>query len=99
MVRSGKPSVALCETISEEVSANVVFAHAMEKDDKLKAEARVTVTPLARKSGTQVVVSPNVKPQGASLSTQHLDTVRNARDDLLTSVLDKRGGSPEVGLF
>jgi elongation factor G len=88
VVRSGKPAVALCETISDNASAEVLFAHAMEKDDKIhevKARARVTVTPLARKSGAQIIAKPTVKPQGASLSTQQLEAVRDAGNDVLVS--------------
>lgn len=88
VLRSGKPAVALCETISKEASAEVLFSHSMEKDDKLhevKARTRVTVTPLPRKTEIEVNAEPLVTPQGATLSPQQLGALREAVDDILAS--------------
>ena len=88
VVRSGKPAVALCETVSNKASAEVLFTHSMEKDNKVqevKARAWVTVTPMPRNSGTEVIADPAIKPKGAKLSTQQLAAVREAAADVLAS--------------
>ncbi|MBK1641553.1 GTP-binding protein [Chromatium okenii] len=70
-VRSGRPAVALRETIRQTATAEGLFApppHPDPRQPDLMARAVVTVTPLPRGSGEQQLVQPRLLPAGAELS-------------------------------
>ncbi|MEN8132964.1 MAG: elongation factor G [Pseudomonadota bacterium] len=88
VVRTGKPSVALCETISRTAIADVLFEHTLELEHQtleVKALARVSVAPLKRKAGIKIVTEPEIKPEGSSLSTQQRQALEEGSRDMLDS--------------
>ncbi len=83
-VRSGKPAVALRETVSRRANAEFLFAPSYEHEQdhvSLKAWVQVSVAPLGRGSGIKIIANPVVKPEGEVLSTvQHEAIEEGARD-------------------
>jgi len=70
-VRSGRPAVAVRETIARAASADALFAPPPLPDGKQPAlMARVTLAlqPLAREEGVRVTVAPKVLPEGSELT-------------------------------
>jgi elongation factor G len=72
-VRSGRPAVAVRETIRRRASADALFAPPPLPDSKhpdLMARVALTVQPLERGAGTTVEVQPRVLPEGAVLTDE-----------------------------
>ena len=72
-VRSGRPAVAVRETIRRAASADAFFTTPPSPDGKhqdLMARVALTVEPLARGAGVRVAVNPRVLPEGAVLSDE-----------------------------
>ena len=72
-VRSGRPAVAVRETIGRAASADAFFAPPPVPDGKhvdLMARVAVAVEPLERGAGVRVEVSPRVSPEGAQLTEE-----------------------------
>jgi elongation factor G len=87
-LRSGRPAVALRETIAGGASAEEDFARALGVDQAqgdLRARTRVSVRPLERRAGVRVLVDPTVLPPGASLSQIQAEAVAAGARDLLGS--------------
>jgi elongation factor G len=71
--RSGRPAVAVRETIGRAASADAFFAPPPVPDGKhpdLMARVALAVEPLARGAGVRVEVSPRVSPEGAQLTEE-----------------------------
>ena len=72
-VRSGRPAVAVRETIGRAASADALFAPPPVPDGKrldLMARAALAVEPLERGAGVRVEVAPRVVPEGADLTEE-----------------------------
>jgi elongation factor G len=86
-VRSGRPAVAVRETIRRAASADAFFTTPPSPDGKhpdLMARVALVIEPLARGAGIRVVVDPRVLPEGAVLT----DEQRRAIESGLRSGLD-----------
>jgi elongation factor G len=71
--RSGRPAVAVRETIGRAASADALFAPPPVPDGKhldLMARAALAVEPLERGAGVRVEVAPRVLPEGADLTEE-----------------------------
>ncbi len=78
-VRSGKPSVALRETVTRKSTAEVTWkpqATSTEKPTETEVRIRATVTPGSRGSGIEIVVQPEIKPAGAQLSALQMEGLK-----------------------
>ena len=87
-VRSGRPAVAVRETIRRTASAEVLFAPPTLSDARqphLLARVAVTVEPLPRGAGQQCVMQPQLLPAGAALSAAQLQAMNHALDSGLAS--------------
>jgi elongation factor G len=72
-VRSGRPAVAVRETINRKAEAEVLHSRPASPDGKqpeLSAWAKVAVAPRARGAGHEILCSPGVRPDGAALSPE-----------------------------
>lgn len=72
-VRTGKPAVALRETITEPARADILFQPPLDptqKTPEMKIRVVVAVSPRKRQAGVTAVVEPTVKPSGHQLSQQ-----------------------------
>ena len=72
-VRSGRPAVAVRETISRSARAEVLHSRPASPDGKqpeLSAWAEVAVAPRPRGEGNQISCSPQLRPEGAQLSLE-----------------------------
>ena len=77
-IRSGKPAVALRETITRSATAECLFQPQLDpkiSEHELKARIAVSVTPLSRGSGTRIVIEPEIKPDGNKLTQPQLDAI------------------------
>ncbi len=78
-VRTGKPAVALHETIALPASAEVLFqppAEATQKGLELKARVLMKVTPLERGSGVTITVKPEIQPPDQQLSPLQSEAIQ-----------------------
>jgi elongation factor G len=79
-VRSGRPAVAVRETITRAASAEALYSRPASPDGKqaeVAAWVRVGVAPRSRGQGNQVDCSPVVRPDGADLSSAQLAGLRD----------------------
>lgn len=79
-VHTGKPAVALRETITKTAEADVLFetplelaSHAMP----LKARVAITASPRARSSGIEISLDPATSSNGHELSPLHSQAIEN----------------------
>ncbi|MBB1093592.1 elongation factor G [Rhodopseudomonas palustris] len=90
-VRSGRPAVAVRETVTRAVTAEALYSRPPSPDGKqaaLTAWVAVAVTPRERSAGNQLTVTPAVRPAGAELkSEQRLALENGARLALATGPL------------
>ncbi|MCP4042463.1 MAG: GTP-binding protein, partial [Gammaproteobacteria bacterium] len=87
-VRSGKPAVAMHETISGPGVAEALFNRVLEVEKKpleLKARARVVVKPRPRGDGLALITAPRVKPEGTELSYLLTEAVAAGIQDILAN--------------
>ncbi|MBK1723293.1 elongation factor G [Thiocystis violacea] len=87
-VRTGRPAVAMRETICQAASADALFAPPPTPDPRqpdLMARAVVTVRPLARGEGEQIEVRPRVLPEGSALSPGQVLAIEQAIGGALMS--------------
>jgi len=87
-IRSGKPAVALRETITRAATAESLFQpHYDPKlhDQELKARVELTVSPLERGSGTRIIMQPEIKPDGHRLNQAQLEGMQEALDTALST--------------
>jgi elongation factor G len=72
-VRSGRPAVALRETITMPASARLLFQPPLEASGKgveMKVGIEIAVTPGERSSGLETLIEPRLLPTGAHLSPE-----------------------------
>ncbi|MEJ2528604.1 MAG: TetM/TetW/TetO/TetS family tetracycline resistance ribosomal protection protein [Gammaproteobacteria bacterium] len=77
-IRSGKPAVALRETITRAATAECLFQPQLDpkvSEHELKARIAVSVTPLPRGTGTRIIIEPEIKPDGNKLTQLQLDAI------------------------
>jgi len=92
-VKSGRPAVALRETVTRQGHADLLFQPPSDQSGKgetMKARVAVTITPLARGSGIRTQVEPGLLPEGSHLSP-------NQRQALEQGVRFSLGGGPLEG--
>jgi elongation factor G len=71
--RTGKPAVALRETVTTDGSAAVLFQpppDPAEKIPEMKAGVEIAVSPRERSTGTKILIEPTIEPEGHDLSPQ-----------------------------
>jgi len=87
-VRTGRPAVALRETITQAASASFLFHPPRDPSHKapeMRARVTVGVNPLARGTGRTVGVEPHVLPPNGSLSELQRQALATAVRDALTT--------------
>jgi elongation factor G len=70
-VRSGRPAVAMRESVSGQATASVLFQPPPDPDEKIeeiKAGVDVTVCANERESGIDIKIEPEIKPEGHTLT-------------------------------
>ena len=83
-VRAGKPAVVTREAITKTATISVLFDRTIDAADggvEMKAGATVTVRPLERGSGVNVVFEPEVLPVEATLSPEQREAVQTGAGD------------------
>lgn len=108
-VRTGRPAVAVRETVRETASAEALFAPPPTPDPRqpdLMARAVVRVMPAERGAGESILVRPRMLPEGSELSeAQTLAIEQSARAGLASGPLsgapvqDVRIEIAEIELF
>lgn len=87
-VRSGRPSVAVRETISAPAQGEVLFAPPAVADHRgpgLRARVRVDVAPRGRATGNALSVHPRTLPEGSQLSQAQLQSIEQGIRRALTA--------------
>ncbi len=69
-VRTGKPAVALRETITQPASCDHLFQPPVDRShgSEMKARVSVSVSPLERGKGVQISSEPRILPEGSHLN-------------------------------
>jgi elongation factor G len=78
VVRSGRPSVAVRETIAAQARGDVLFAPPTLADHKgpgLRARVLVEVAPRGRATGNTVSVQPRALPEGSQLTQAQIQSI------------------------
>lgn len=92
-VKSGRPAVALRETITRAASHDLLFQPQMSgnhKGTELKARVVISVSPLPRGDGIEILVAPEVEPAGSQLNALQEEALREGLGHAL-------GGGPLEG--
>jgi len=87
-IRSGKPAVALRETITIPATADHLFQPQYDpkiNDQELKARVVLGVTPLERGAGTRIIMQPEIKPEGQRLTQPELDAIQESLELALST--------------
>ncbi|MCP3670901.1 MAG: GTP-binding protein [Gammaproteobacteria bacterium] len=87
-IRSGKPAVALRETITRSTTAECLFQPHYDpkiNDQELKARVVLDVEPLERGSGTRIIMEPEIEPEGQRLNQAQLETIEEALETTLST--------------
>jgi len=78
-VRSGRPAVALRETVAREATVSFLYTRPPTPDGKhpeLTAGAAVRVNPALRSAGNKLSMDPDVLPEGAELTPNQVEALR-----------------------
>ena len=78
-VRSGRPAVAVRETITRAATAEALYLRPASPDGKqpeLTARAQVRLAPRPRGAGNEITTNPRVRPEGAELSPDQHSSLR-----------------------
>ncbi len=77
-VRTGKPAVALRETITRSVERELLFEPPLDpaRKEPLKAQVTVSVKPLERGAGLHSEIAPRILPEGSQLTPQQLEALQ-----------------------
>jgi len=87
-VRTGRPRVALRETLAGEAVVEFLFDREVELERKLipmKARIKVALRPRGRGEGNRVLADPQILPVGAGLSENQMQLLLQTADSLLRS--------------
>ncbi|MGB5832507.1 MAG: GTP-binding protein, partial [Thiohalocapsa sp.] len=87
-VRSGRPAVAVRETITRPAAADVLYARPESPDGKqseLRAQVQLRVVPRARGDGNDIAAVPRVSPEGVEMRREQLAAVLDAISGSLTA--------------
>ena len=87
-VRSGRPAVAVRETVRRTGTGDALYAPPPQPDRKIPertARVRVTVRPLERGTGTRSRIDPTLLPEGAILDPEQAEAVRTGIDQGLAA--------------
>ncbi len=87
-IRSGRPAVALREAITRPSTAECLFQppyDAKLHEHEIKAMVELSVTPLERGSGINIIFDPEIRPEGYKLSQQQIDAMHDALQLALAS--------------
>ena len=79
VVRSGRPAVAVRETISAPAQAEVLFAPPAPPEHRgpeLRARVVVAIAPRGRATGNEVLVQPRILPEGAVLTQVQFQAIK-----------------------
>jgi len=78
-VRSGRPAVAVRETITRAATAEALYARPASPDGKqpeASAGVKLNVAPRGRGAGNRMVCEPKVRPDGSELTPEQLVALR-----------------------
>lgn len=87
-IRTGRPAVAVRETIATAAKGDVLYAPPILPEQKIperKARAAVEIAPRERASGNEVVIEPRVLPEGATLSVEQTAALQAGVDQALAA--------------
>jgi elongation factor G len=87
-IRSGKPAVALRETISTDATAEHLFQPQYDPkspDQELKARVEVSVSPLERGAGSRIIMEPEIRPEGQRLTQPQFEAMEEALELALST--------------
>jgi len=87
-VRSGRPAVALRESIAGEARVHFLYTRPPTPDGKhpeLTAGSTVSVRPAARGAGNRLSLQPAVLPEGAELTPEQMDALRHGLAQALSA--------------
>ncbi len=87
-IRSGRPAVALRETITKSATADCLFQPLFNNklhEHEIKARVELRVAPLERGAGRKIIFEPAIKPEGHKLTQLQLDAINDALQLVLTS--------------
>ncbi|MBK1719609.1 elongation factor G [Thiocystis violacea] len=87
-IRTGRPAVAIRETITQPATAEALFAPPPTPDPRqpdLMARASVSVKPLPRGQGERIALEPRLRPEGAALDAGQTQAIREAIQSTLAS--------------
>lgn len=80
-VRSGRPAVALREAITKAATADCLFQppHDVKLNEhEIRARVELSVTPLERGAGREIIFEPEIKPEGHKLTQPQIDAMHDA---------------------
>ncbi len=92
-VRTGRPAVALRETLTRDARVDLLFQPTLDqggKGEEMKARVTVSVAPLERQAGIKILLEPRILPEGSHLSEAQ-------REALKQGVTFALGGGPIEG--
>lgn len=108
-VRTGRPAVAVRETIRRHATGDVLFTSPPSLDPRqpnLTARVAVALTPLPRGTGERIQIQPGMHPDGAELGNAQRQAIAGAVESALASgplqgaqVLDLAVEVTEVELY
>ncbi len=87
-IRSGRPAVAIRESITAQASASVLFQPPPDLDEKIaemKAGVDVTVYANERESGIKIEIEPEITPEGHALTPIQQQGIEEGIQMVLTS--------------
>jgi len=87
-VRSGRPAVAVRETVTRSARAEILHSRPASPDGKqpeLSAWAKVETAPRPRGEGNQISCSPRLRPDGAQLSPEQQQALEQGLEAGLSS--------------
>jgi elongation factor G len=87
-VRSGRPAVAMRESVSGQATASVLFQPPPDPDEKIeeiKAGVDVTVCANERESGIDIKIEPEIKPEGHTLTPVQQQAIEDGIQMVLIS--------------
>ncbi len=87
-IRSGRPAVALRESITGQATTSVLFQPPVDPDEKIvemKAGVTTKVYANKRESGIKIEINPEVKPDGQALTALQQQGIEDGIQLILTS--------------